>query len=125
MGPGNKCQDDSVGCGRFSFARQPTGNDDDGGTRKEGAGLQAADRWRQQRRAEGPARPQGGGLLLPEGRHPRLHDGGLRLDRKSVGLGKSVSVRVDPGGRRSLKKKKAHGRVESVSPEYYKKEKNK
>src|SRR3546814_20762490 len=29
----------------------------------------------------------------------------VELDRKSVGLGKSVSVRVDLGGRRTLKKK--------------------
>src|SRR3546814_19387291 len=28
------------------------------------------------------------------------------IDRKSVGMGKGVSVRVDPGGRRSHKKKK-------------------
>src|SRR3546814_16993368 len=33
----------------------------------------------------------------------RLH---LRLDRKSVGAGKSGSVRVDLGGRRLIKKKK-------------------
>src|SRR3546814_17949208 len=31
---------------------------------------------------------------------------GLRLDRKSVVAGKSVSVRVDPGGRRIMTKKK-------------------
>src|SRR3546814_21024367 len=33
---------------------------------------------------------------------------GARLDRKSVGEGKGVSVRVDLGGRRILKKKKKH-----------------
>src|SRR3546814_21100745 len=32
--------------------------------------------------------------------------GRLREDRKSVGEGKSVSVRVDRGGRRNIKKKK-------------------
>src|SRR3546814_15642546 len=32
------------------------------------------------------------------------HPGGGRADRKSVVYGKSVSVRVDPGGRRILKK---------------------
>src|SRR3546814_19261967 len=32
--------------------------------------------------------------------------GAADLDRKSVGEGKSVSVRVDLGGRRSIKKKK-------------------
>src|SRR3546814_18506535 len=54
-------------------------------------------------------------------RHNRLHrrtrsaqvgmmvaiDHGLVVDRKSVVSGKSVSVRVDLGGRRSIKKKKA------------------
>src|SRR3546814_11382074 len=33
---------------------------------------------------------------------------GPTLDRKSVVYGKSVSVRVDPGGRRILKKKRTH-----------------
>src|SRR3546814_17546171 len=31
----------------------------------------------------------------------------IRLDRKSVGEGKSLSVRVDMGGRRIIKKKKS------------------
>src|SRR3546814_17834522 len=34
------------------------------------------------------------------------HGGGAEIDRKSVAEGKSVSVRVDVGGRRILQKKK-------------------
>src|SRR3546814_14147074 len=41
-------------------------------------------------------------VALPD--HILLH----RLDRKSVAKGKSVSVRVDLGGRRIIKKKKKH-----------------
>src|SRR3546814_11242430 len=40
----------------------------------------------------------GGGLSITQPLHS--------VDRKSVVEGKSVSVRVDPGGRRSIKKKK-------------------
>src|SRR3546814_12285031 len=58
-----------------------------------------------------------GDLIAAPGAEVRHVDLGQRLlhaplpllaaeDRKSVGSGKSVSVRVDPGGRRSLKKKK-------------------
>src|SRR3546814_16285561 len=43
-----------------------------------------------------PARPQAG----------HRHKGADGADRKSVGEGKSVSVRVDLGGRRIIKKKK-------------------
>src|SRR3546814_17290318 len=35
-----------------------------------------------------------------------LHQSGSPLDRKSVVLGKSVSVRVDPGGRSNIQKQK-------------------
>src|SRR3546814_16645562 len=45
----------------------------------------------------------GPGCLMRERLVPRV----LEADRKSVGSGKSVSVRVDYGGRRILKKKKA------------------
>src|SRR3546814_12841261 len=48
----------------------------------------------------------GDALLLPVGTgHCRI-DGSDDLDRKSVVEGKSVSVRVDLGGRRFIKKKK-------------------
>src|SRR3546814_19226293 len=40
------------------------------------------------------------------GLRQRLAFGGVRGDRKSVVLGKSVSVRVDLGGRRIIKKKR-------------------
>src|SRR3546814_14533035 len=42
---------------------------------------------------------------LSSSRPPGPTAGGTR-DRKSVGEGKSVSVRVDPGGRRIIKKQK-------------------
>src|SRR3546814_11619952 len=42
-----------------------------------------------------------GSLKAPGGTGPFLD----RIDRKSVVSGKSVSVRVDPGGRRTMKKK--------------------
>src|SRR3546814_16325549 len=49
-----------------------------------------------------PAGRRDGGHRLRLQRHPD------RLDRKSVVSGKSVSVRVDLGGRRILKKKKTN-----------------
>src|SRR3546814_11114277 len=50
----------------------------------------------------------------PSGRRPRTLEihwnrwGPVAIDRKSVVSGKSVSVRVDRGGRRSIKKKKKY-----------------
>src|SRR3546814_14578348 len=44
------------------------------------------------------------------------HLGTLPADRKSVVLGKSVSVRVDLGGRRIIKKKKPRLRVRLDNP---------
>src|SRR3546814_15859728 len=72
---------------------------------------------RSRRASPDRSRPtQGPGRLRPGGRnntstvaknpatgHARH---GNERDRKSVGLGKSVSVSVDPGGRRTIKKKK-------------------
>src|SRR3546814_18813334 len=46
------------------------------------------------------------GLLVPPGDAAALADALDRLDRKSVVWGRSVSVRVDRGVRRILKKKK-------------------
>src|SRR3546814_12526336 len=43
----------------------------------------------------------------------------VRRDRKSVVEGKSVSVRVDLGGRRSINKKNKH-RTQKVRPDTYK-----
>src|SRR3546814_13047540 len=44
--------------------------------------------------------------LLKAGREQSLPERRADGDRKSVGQGKSVSVRVDLGGRRSIKQKK-------------------
>src|SRR3546814_13232258 len=56
--------------------------------------------------AVGP-RGRGAGARRGRRRRARRDDGpGLRKDRKSVVEGKSVSVRVDLGGRRIIKKKK-------------------
>src|SRR3546814_14426464 len=45
-------------------------------------------------------------LPQPLGPTPPVSPGSMRRDRKSVVSGKSVSVRVDLGGRRIMKKKK-------------------
>src|SRR3546814_15924469 len=57
--------------------------------------------------SSGPTR----GLLLPELKYQWAMGASFamgRRDRKSVGLGKSVSVRVNLGGRRLIKKKHTH-----------------
>src|SRR3546814_17983258 len=59
--------------------------------------LPAAEERAGHRRRHGPARRHRAAA------HPRQHGHG---DRKSVVEGKSVSVRVDPGGCRNIKKKK-------------------
>src|SRR3546814_11853788 len=53
-------------------------------------------------------RAEGGGLLFGRRREAgqQVDLGRRAADRKSVGEGKSVSVRVDLGGRRIIKKKK-------------------
>src|SRR3546814_12107413 len=70
--------------------------------------------WRTDKRESSYADLSYGDLWTPEmkgkvmGRPPSMMDGiGLSLeDRTSVGSGKSVSVRVDLGGRRIIHKKK-------------------
>src|SRR3546814_11598010 len=54
-------------------------------------------------RGDGGAVLQRGAEQLGEASHGQVDD--LGADRTSVVVGKSVSVRVDPGGRRTLKKK--------------------
>src|SRR3546814_15401507 len=49
---------------------------------------------------------KGYGLSYSQGPSRVLQSRPASLDRKSVGWGRSVSVRVDLGGRRSIKKKK-------------------
>src|SRR3546814_16586238 len=69
------------------------------GCRRRPSGLSHADRLSREYRwprPDLPARRPYGAAGAPSG----------RPDRKSVGEGKSVSVRVDLGGRRYLKKKK-------------------
>src|SRR3546814_19693860 len=78
--------------------------------RRYGVSRRIGYKWRDRYEAEGPAglvdrsrAPHDPGNALPE----ELAEAVLGLrDRKSVGEGKSVSVRVDLGGRRVIKKKK-------------------
>src|SRR3546814_15219556 len=57
---------------------------------------------RRDRRRDAPGQRRG---AAPRRRGRRLRRGRRRTDRKSVVSGKSVSVRVDLGGRRIIKKK--------------------
>src|SRR3546814_20596679 len=74
-------------------------------------------RWRCENAAREPGVDIIACLRSPDRRHPGGHDDLLawrqlhhlaRGDRKSVVWGKSVSVRVDLGGRRVIKKKKRY-----------------
>src|SRR3546814_12734648 len=58
----------------------------------DSTGTSAYNLWLSQARAEAVATP--------------MQAGGMRLDRKGAGSGKRVSVRVELGGRRIIKKKK-------------------
>src|SRR3546814_13602130 len=62
--------------------------------------------------ARRPRRPEGALRMGPPDRRPRRR----AADRKSVVSGKSVSVRVDLGGRRILKKKTTYTHTYTSSP---------
>src|SRR3546814_20536706 len=54
-------------------------------------------------------------LQIHQSRWARRWSGTAGCDRKSVGKGKSVSVRVDLGGRRFIKKQKTQPEIEIIS----------
>src|SRR3546814_14938223 len=58
------------------------------------------------------------GLLRSREQQKGARQPGTCVDRKSVVSGKSVSVRVDLGGRRILKKKKNMTRIMSICTKY-------